>query len=96
MAAWRSALARFIFPTLGALDVRDIKHAHVVGVLKPVSLATGSTHEGKGGAHVAASLRSRLERIIDWASSHGYRDTDSVNPARAELLRYVYWGRGRR
>jgi integrase len=83
--AWRSALARFVYPVLGDIDVSDLRHAHVVAVLKPVSLARAAKHEGKGGAHVASALRSRLER----ASANGYRDADAVNPARVELLRDV-------
>ena len=91
--AWHSALTRFVYPTLGALDIRDVRHAHIVAALKPVALAAGPKNKGLGGPHVANSLRSRLERIIDWAGSHGWRDADAVNPARRELLRDVIGSR---
>ena len=72
------------------LDVRDLRHAHIAGVLATVANGRGKTkRSAAGGPTVASMLRSRIERVIDFAAAHGYRDPDQVNPARVELLRDV-------
>src|SRR4029077_18008545 len=60
------------------------------GVLAPVANGKGKTkRSAAGGWSVAPVLRSRIERVIDFAAAHGLRDPDQVNPARIELLRDV-------
>ena len=87
---WQSTLGRFALPKIGAMDVREIKHTHIAAILAPLSLVkeTNKT-KGKGGPVVAAQLRSRIERILDFAAAHGFRDPDAPNPARPELLKVV-------
>ena len=84
---WRSTLRRFALPKIGAIDVREIKHSHIAGILAPMTLVK-ETNKGKGmgGPMVAAQLRPRIERVLDFAAAHGFRDPDAPNPARPELL----------
>lgn len=85
---WEQGFANHVFPKIGKLDVRDLKHAHIAGVLAPVANGKGKNKRAAaGGASVAPVLRSRIERVIDFAAAHGFRDPDQVNPARIELLR---------
>jgi integrase len=84
--AWRSTLARFVLPKIGELDCKDIKHVHVAGVLKEIL-------KGSGRHSVASKVRSRLERILDYSASHGWRDADAPNPARPALLKDVIGGK---
>jgi integrase len=87
---WQNGFAHHVFPKIGKLDVRDLRHAHIAGVLATVSNGRGKTkRSAAGGPTVASMLRSRIERVIDFAAAHGYRDPDQVNPARVELLRDV-------
>ena len=87
---WAQGFANHVFPKIGKLDVRELKHAHIAGVLAPVANGKGKTKRAAaGGASVAPVLRSRIERVIDFAAAHGFRDPDQVNPARIELLRDV-------
>ena len=72
------------------MDVREIKHSHIAGILAPLTLVKETNkRKGKGGPVVAAQLRSRIERILDFAAAHGFRDPDQPNPARPELLKVV-------
>jgi integrase len=70
--------------------VRDLRHSHIAGVLAPVANGKGrNKRAAAGGPTVAARLRAQIERVIDFAAAHGFRDPDQVNPARIELLRDV-------
>ena len=87
---WQNGFAHHVLPKIGKLDVRDLRHAHIAGVLATVANGRGKTkRSAAGGPTVASMLRSRIERVIDFAAAHGYRDPDQVNPARVELLRDV-------
>ena len=87
---WHNGFKNHVFPKIGKLDVRDLRHAHIAGVLVTVANGRGKTkRSAAGGPTVAGMLRSRIERVLDFAAAHGYRDPDQVNPARVELLRDV-------
>jgi integrase len=87
---WRNMIARHAGPKLGKMNVRDIKHEHVTAVLAPLALGKGTTkRQAKGGPTVAARLRSRIQRILDFAAAHGFRDQDAPNPARPDLLKDI-------
>jgi integrase len=72
------------------MNVREIKHSHVAAILAPLSLVKETNKaKGAGGPTIAHQLRSRIERILDFAAAHGFRDPDQPNPARPQLLRVV-------
>jgi integrase len=70
-AQWASTLRTYAEPSIGELLVRDIKPAHVIGVLRPIWTTKTET---------ATRVRSRIERVLDYASAHGFRE--GLNPAR--------------
>lgn len=68
---WENTLQTYANPILGNLAVKDIELAHVMEVLKPIWTTKTET---------ASRVRGRIEKVLAWASVHGYRDGD--NPAR--------------
>jgi integrase len=67
---WRNTLAS-TYPTIGALQVRDVTLPHVLAVLEPI---------WKTKTETASRLRGRIESVLDWATARGYRE--GLNPAR--------------
>jgi integrase len=87
---WESTLRRFVLPKIGPKDVREIRHSDIAGILAPLSLVKETNKvKGAGGPTIAHQLRSRIERILDFAAAHGFRDPDAPNPARPQLLKVV-------
>jgi integrase len=70
-AQWTSSLETYASPFIGNLLVRDVGLPHVLDVLRPIWETKTET---------ATRVRSRLEAVLDWAATSGYRD--GVNPAR--------------
>ncbi|MDA0206750.1 MAG: integrase arm-type DNA-binding domain-containing protein, partial [Acidobacteria bacterium] len=70
-AQWGSTLGTYANPILGPLDVREIKPEHVEASLRPIWSEKPET---------ASRLRGRIERVLDWAATMGYRAGE--NPAR--------------
>jgi integrase len=79
-AAWRSvkhrqqwdcSLATHVFPTIGDRSVATLETDHVLQVLEPIWRAKAVT---------AARLRGRIEAVLDYAKTRGWRTGD--NPAR--------------
>jgi integrase len=70
-AQWSATLATYVYPIFGHLPVNDIDVALISNVLKPIWTTKTET---------ASRLRGRVERILDWATVHNYRQGD--NPAR--------------
>lgn len=68
---WRQTIAAHASPKIGAMSVADIETADVLRVLEPIWRKMPET---------AGRIRQRLERILNWATSQGYRQGD--NPAR--------------
>lgn len=68
---WSTTLAAYAFPVIGALDVRDIQLPHIVSILEPIWATKTET---------ASRVRSRLEAVLNWAKTNGYREGE--NPAR--------------
>lgn len=68
---WRTTLAMYASPVLGALPVDEIQLAHVVSVLEPIWQTKTES---------ASRLRGRIEAVLGWATVSGYRTGD--NPAR--------------
>jgi integrase len=70
-AQWAATLSEYAYPVIGRLLVRDIELAHIIRVLDPIWQVKTET---------AARVRGRIERVLDWATVHGYRS--GPNPAR--------------
>lgn len=68
---WENTLATYAEPRIGRMSVKDITTEDVFTVLQPIWNTKPET---------ASRVRGRIERILDWATSRGYRD--GVNPAR--------------
>jgi integrase len=68
---WRNTLATYAFPVLGRLLVRDVEMPHVLKVLEPI---------WRDKTETASRLRGRIESVLDWATTRGYRE--GANPAR--------------
>lgn len=70
-AQWRSTLETYAYPVIGNLLVRDVELPHVLKILEPIWSTKTET---------ATRVRSRLENVLDWATTRGYRE--GLNPAR--------------
>ena len=68
---WRNTLETYAYPLIGDLLVRDIGLPQMLAVLEPIWRVKTET---------ASRLRGRLESVLDWATTRGYRD--GPNPAR--------------
>jgi integrase len=68
---WRNTLATYAYPVIGKLPVAMIDTDLVKRVLQPI------WHEKP---ETASRVRMRIERVLGWATVHGYRSGD--NPAR--------------
>jgi integrase len=68
---WASTLERYAYPALGSLPVQQVDQGLVMEVLEPIWNTKIET---------AARLRGRIEIVLGWATTLGYRD--GLNPAR--------------
>ncbi|HLJ62635.1 MAG TPA: integrase arm-type DNA-binding domain-containing protein, partial [Stellaceae bacterium] len=70
---WRATLATYAYPSFGDLPVPSVDTARVVKALEPIWNAKSET---------ASRLRGRIEAVLDWAATRGYRSGTEPNPAR--------------
>jgi len=68
---WESTLQTYASPVIGTLPVSEVALSHVVSILEPIWYTKTET---------AARLRGRIENVLAWATTSGYRSGD--NPAR--------------
>lgn len=68
---WERSLSIHAHPIIGHIAVADVELAHIMSVLEPMWLRK---------THTANAVRSRIEAVLGWATTHGYRSGD--NPAR--------------
>ncbi len=68
---WTNTLAMHAYPHIGDMLVRDIGLPNILSVLEPIWRTKTET---------ASRVRSRVESVLDWATTKGYRD--GLNPAR--------------
>lgn len=68
---WLSSLRTYASPQIGKMSCRDIATEHIVGVLDKIWLTKTET---------ATRVRGRIEKILAYATTRGFRDGD--NPAR--------------
>lgn len=70
-AQWINTLTTYAFPVLGKMSVQDIELAHVLRALEAIWYDKPET---------ATRVRQRIEKVLDWATTRGFRNGD--NPAR--------------
>ena len=68
---WPATLTAYAYPVFGALPVNAVDTALVMKVLEPLWVIRTET---------ASRLRGRIESVLDWARTRGYREGE--NPAR--------------
>ena len=68
---WRNTLATYASPVFGALPVQAVDTGLVIRVIEPI---WGEKTE------TATRVRGRIESVLDWAATRGYRQGE--NPAR--------------
>lgn len=79
-AQWRSTLETYANPIIGKLAVQSIALPHVLEVLNQPQPDKGNAALWDSKNETASRLRGRVEKVLDWATVHGYRD--GLNPAR--------------
>ena len=67
---WTNTIATYASPVFGSLPVADVTTALVLRVLQPIWTTKTET---------ASRVRGRVEKILDWCKTQGYRTGD--NPA---------------
>jgi integrase len=81
-AQWLSTLRQYAFPIIGDLPVSQVGKREVLRVLQQECCdkhgVRGTLWDAK--TETARRVRGRIERILDWASFHEYRN--GANPAR--------------
>jgi integrase len=87
---WSTSLARFVYPKIGALPVAAIEKAHVLAVLEQ-HITGDERHPASGKLWNARTttgdrVRNRIEKILNFATSAGYRP-EGANPAAWSNLR---------
>ncbi len=70
-AQWTATLEAYAYPAFGDLPVQAIDTGFVMRALEPIWTTKPET---------ATRVRGRIESILDWATTHGYRRGE--NPAR--------------
>jgi integrase len=70
-AQWPSTLATYAYPVFGTLPVQAVDTTLVAKALQPIWQTKSET---------ASRLRGRIEAVLDWAKTSGFRDGE--NPAR--------------
>ena len=68
---WENSLARYVYPTLGAMAVADVNSGPVLKIVEPLWSTKTET---------ASRVRGRIELVLDYATASGFRSGD--NPAR--------------
>src|SRR6202020_1891284 len=69
-AQWAATIETYANPVFGDLSVGDVATTHVLAAIEPIWLGTPET---------ASRLRGRVERILDFAKTRGWRAGE--NPA---------------
>ena len=67
---WTNTLATYASPVFGAMPVQDVTTELVMRVLSPIWAEKTET---------ASRVRGRIEKVLDWSKTQGYRQGD--NPA---------------
>ena len=76
-AQWERTLAAYVHPVIGGKTVDAVTPADAMAVLTPIWTTKPET---------ASRVRQRMETVMDWAVTHGYR---LDNPAGRSLLKVL-------
>jgi integrase len=71
VSQWTNTLDTYVLPLIGELNPAEITVQHIVQILKP---------HWETKTDTMTKIRGRIESIIDWAITYGYRS--EANPAR--------------
>ena len=74
---WESTLATYAFPVIGTKTVDEITPFDALAVLEPIWTAKPET---------ASRVRQRMETVMDWAVTHGYRLDNLAGRALLKVL----------
>ena len=77
---WENTIAQYAGPIIGKMPVQLIALPHVLGVLNQPQADKENAQLWDSKNETASRLRGRIEKVLDWATVHGYRD--GLNPAR--------------
>jgi integrase len=77
---WENTLAQYAGPIIGKMPVQLIALPHVLGVLNQSQADKDNAPLWDSKNETASRLRGRIEKVLDWATVHGYRE--GLNPAR--------------
>ena len=70
-ALWQSSLGQYVLPRIGSMSVADVDTGSVMRCIEPL---------WKTKTETASRLRARIESVLGYATTHGWRSGD--NPAR--------------
>ncbi len=71
-------LEKDIFPAIGRYPIDGIKSRQLIKVLKDI--------EGRGAKEIAKRLRANLERIFNYAITHGHAEINPAAPLKKDVL----------
>jgi integrase len=89
-AQWLQSLAAYVYPVIGALDVRDVNTPAVLRVLEQRVPAVNGRPAGQfwtARSVTADRVRNRVELVLAWAAARDHRDKE--NPAAWAHLKHV-------
>lgn len=69
---WESTLQSYAYPVIGGLAVGEVNTGHITKILQPLWDVKTET---------ASRLRGRIEAILDYGATMGWRDENLKNPA---------------
>jgi integrase len=88
---WINSLKQYVHPVIGSLPVQDIDTGLVMRVIEPIWAVKTET---------ASRIRGRIEAILDWAKTRGFRTGDNpatweghlenLLPAKAKIVSVVH------
>jgi len=67
---WHNSLKTYVRPILGPMPVSEIETGDIIRIIEPI---------WKTKTETASRVRGRIEKVLDWARAHGYRE--GTNPA---------------
>ena len=81
-AQWESTLATYVHPVIGRKAVDSVTPADAMDVLSPIWTSKPET---------ARRVRQRMETVMDWAVTHGYRLDNPAGRSLLKVLPSVKW-----